>query len=172
MLPSLRSCKHCNSWEISKWLLPVIMSPSPMSSSSTYLGAHGWPEAAHRGPVQRPAPVPVPGGEAAAGEAEDGGAERADPTGRAQGPAVRGDLSPAESRARDRGQAERAGLVHSAPGKFSSYELHTQMNTVHLEVINSMMSQRWGWLRREMLSSAFKTYLFPKVFISHWNKKK
>lgn len=32
-----------------------------------------------------------------------------------------GDLSSAESRPRDRGQAERAGRVHPAPGEFSSF---------------------------------------------------
>lgn len=91
-------------------------------SSPILSGAHGGPEAAHRGPVQRPSPVPVPGGEAAAGEAEDGGAQGADPSGRAQGPAVRGDLSSAEGRARDRGQAQRTGPVHSAPREFMQDE--------------------------------------------------
>ena len=85
-------------------------------------GSHSRPQAAHRGPVQRPAPVPVPGGEAAAGEAEDGGAAGADPPGRAQGPAVRGDLPPAGGGARDRGQADWEGPLHSAASK----SLHMQ----------------------------------------------
>lgn len=93
-----------------------------VSSVPTRSGAHGGPEAAHRGPVQRPAPVPVPGGEAAAGEAEDGGAQGADPAGRAQGPAVRGDLPSAEGRPRDRGEAQGAGSVRSAAGEFGSCE--------------------------------------------------
>ena len=80
-------------------------------------GAHGRPEAAHRGPVQRPAPVPVPGGEAAAGEAEDGGAPRADPPGRAQGSALRGDLPPAGGAARGGGAAAGAGPLRPATGR-------------------------------------------------------
>lgn len=92
----------------------------------TGLGAHSWPEAAHWGPVQWPAPVPIPGREAAAGEAKDGGAQRVDSSGWAQGPAVCGNLPSAESSAWDRGQAERTGPIHSAQGTLSLYELHTQ----------------------------------------------
>lgn len=85
---------------LSRVLAKVCYRPFPLSLTP---GPHGRSEAAHRGPVQRPAPVPVPGGKTPPGEAEDGGAQGADPPGRAQGPAVRGDLPPAEGRPRDRG---------------------------------------------------------------------
>lgn len=140
------------------------------SSSSTYLGAHCWPKAAHRGPVQRPAPVPLPGGEAAAGEAEDGGAERADPTGWAQSPAVRGDFSSAGSRPRDRGQAERAGSVHSVAGEL--IWTSSTINTVHLEVIRSMLSQLWWWLRWKMLSFDFRLICFQDYYFYYYIETK
>lgn len=122
----------------------------------SHTGAHCWSEAAHRGPVQRPAPVSLPGGEAPAGEAEDRGAKRADPPGRAQGAAVRGDLPSAEGCPRDRGQTERAGPVHSAPGKLGLC-IH---EAIHLEVITSVMSQLGGWLSQEMLSAWFPKHFF------------
>lgn len=92
----------------------------------TDLGAHSRPEAAHWGPVQWPTPVSIPGREAAAGKAKDGGAQGVDSSGWAQSPAVCGNLPSAESFARDRGQAERTGPIHSAQGMLSLYELHTQ----------------------------------------------
>jgi len=60
-------------------------------------GAHCRSEAENRGTVQRAPPVPVPGRETSAGEAEDGGASGADKAGRTQGPAQCGDLPSAQS---------------------------------------------------------------------------
>lgn len=117
VLQSPAHVENVDRWEH----LHLSLEPCLNNSACIFLGAHRRSEAAHRGPVQRPAPVPVPGGEAAAGEAEDRGAQRADPPGRAQGSAVRGDIPSAEGCPGDRGEAERAGLLHSAPGEFSNY---------------------------------------------------
>lgn len=105
------------------WLQPLRQNITSYSLV-LYPGPHCRSEAENRGTVQRASPVPVPGRETPAGQAEDGGTARADKAGWAQGPAQCGDITPAKSYERHRGQTQWTGCLHSTQGECKA-TLHT-----------------------------------------------
>lgn len=117
----------CVSW------LPLWGKTLPQMWLLLNAGAHCRSEAENWGTVQRAPPVPVPGRETPAGEAEDGGASGADKAGRAQGPAQCGDISSAQSYEWYRGQTQRTGSLHATQGEWlhSQPHVHTHRYLAH-----------------------------------------